>query len=173
MLFGACCTPRSSKTATESAAAMRRAAARNNSSSTPLRWAYSPTGIVCSTSRTSSAPCTCSARKASLHRFSCTSTAASAARHQASVPGFTRRWKSAILAVSVTTGSMTTIERAGSLAMSLSTVRARGKLCDIHGFLPTNTDTSACSNSPRVCPPYSWTSTQFSPVFSWASALDR
>ncbi len=66
------------------------------------------------------------------------------------MPGRTRRWKSDILAVSVTTGSMTIIDRAGSLAMSFSTTRARGKLCDIHGFLPTNTATSACSNSPLV-----------------------
>ena len=34
---------------------------------------------------------------------------------------------------------MTIIERAGSLAISLSTTRARGKLCDIQGFLPMNT----------------------------------
>ena len=69
-----------------------------------------------------------------------TSMAASAARHQASAPGRTRRWKSASFAVSVTTGSMTIIERCGSLAISFSTMRARGKLCDIHGFLPMNTD---------------------------------
>ena len=48
---------------------------------------------------------------------------------------------------------MTIIERSGSLAISRSTTRARGKLCDIQGFLPTNTETSACSNSPRVWPP--------------------
>ena len=71
------------------------------------------------------------------------------------------------------TGSMTIIERAGSLAISLSTVRARGKLCDIQGFLPTKTDTSACSNSPRVCPPYRCASTHASPVFSCANAFDR
>ena len=35
---------------------------------------------------------------------------------------------------------MTIIDRVGSLAMSFSTVRARGKLCDIHGFLPMKTD---------------------------------
>ncbi|CKT08428.1 Uncharacterised protein [Mycobacterium tuberculosis] len=52
--------------------------------------------------------------------------------------------------MSVTTGSITIIDRPGSLAISLSTTRARGKLCDIHGFFPTNTDTSAFSNSPRV-----------------------
>ena len=69
------------------------------------------------------------------------------------MPGLTRRWKSASLAVSVTTGSMTIIDRSGSFAISRSVTRARGKLCDIHGFLPTNTDTSACSNSPRVWPP--------------------
>ncbi|CKQ99253.1 Uncharacterised protein [Mycobacterium tuberculosis] len=97
-----------------------------------------------------STPCTCAARKASLQRFSWTKTAAKAAKHQASQPGCTRRWKSAIFAVSVTTGSITIIDRPGSLAISLSTTRARGKLCDIHGFFPTNTDTSAFSNSPRV-----------------------
>ncbi|SKU17385.1 Uncharacterised protein [Mycobacteroides abscessus subsp. abscessus] len=68
---------------------------------------------------------------------------------------------------------MTIIERCGSLAISLSTTRARGKLCDIHGFFPTKTDTSAYSNSPRVCPPYRFLSIQASPVFSWASALER
>jgi hypothetical protein len=73
-----------------------------------------------------------------------------AARHQASVPGRTRRWRSASLAVSVTTGSITIIDRSGSLEISRSTTRARGKLWDIHGFLPMNTETSACSNSPRV-----------------------
>ncbi len=101
--------------------------------------------------RTVSTPLTCAARNASSNRSSCTSTAASAARHQASVPGRTRRWKSASFAVSVSTGSITIIERAGSLAISLSTTRARGKPCDIHGFFPTNTETSACSKSPRVC----------------------
>ena len=68
---------------------------------------------------------------------------------------------------------MTIIERCGSLAISRRTTRARGKLCDIHGFLPTNTATSACSNSPRVWPPYSCASTHASPVFSWASAFER
>lgn len=75
--------------------------------------------------------------------------------------------------MSVTTGSITISDRFGSLAISLSTTRARGKLCDIHGFLPTNTDTSACSNSPRVWPPYSCASTHASPVFSCANAFDR
>ena len=65
------------------------------------------------------------------------------------------------------------MDLAGSLAMSLSTTRARGKLCDIHGFLPTNTDTSAWSNSPRVWLPYSCASTQCSPVFSCANAFER
>ena len=87
------------------------------------------TGTSRNTSRTGSAPLTCSARNASSQRFSWTSTAASAARHHASVPGRTRRWKSAIFAVSVITGSMTIIERAGSLAISLSTdARARETL---------------------------------------------
>ena len=33
----------------------------------------------------------------------------------------------------------------GSLTIAFSTVRARGKPCDCHGFLPTNIATSACS----------------------------
>lgn len=68
---------------------------------------------------------------------------------------------------------MTIIDRAGSLAISFSTTRARGKLCDIHGFLPTNTATSACSNSPLVWPPYNCPSIQDSPVFSCANAFER
>ena len=79
-------------------------------------------------------------------------TATSAARHQASVPGRTRRWKSASLAVSVDDGVDHDHRALGVLGDLLAaTTRARGKLCDIHGFLPTNTRTSACSNSPRVC----------------------
>ena len=35
-------------------------------------------------------------------------------------------------------------------AISFSVTRARGKPCDCHGFLPTNTATSACSKSPVV-----------------------
>ncbi|MFC5099694.1 hypothetical protein [Kibdelosporangium philippinense] len=45
--------------------------------------------------------------------------------------------------------SITTNDRAGSRSISLSTTRARGKPCDCHGFLPTKTETSACSKSGR------------------------
>ena len=106
-------------------------------------------------------------------RPSCTSTAPMAARHQASVPGRTWRWRSASSAVSVRRGSMTISARAGSRAISFSVVRARGKPCDCHGFLPTKTPTSACSKSPRTWVPSIWPLTQNSPVFSWASALER
>ena len=68
-----------------------------------------------------------------------TSTAPSAARHQASVPGRTCRWKSASSAVSVRRGSITIIDRAGSRAISFSVVRARGRPWLCHGFLPTKT----------------------------------
>ena len=43
--------------------------------------------------------------------------------------------------MSVTTGSITIIDRSGSLEISRSTTRARGKLCDIQGFFPMNTET--------------------------------
>ena len=51
--------------------------------------------------------------------------------------------------------------------------RAWGKLCDCHGFLPTNTATSQCSKSPRTGVPNMRPLTQISPVFSWAMALER
>ena len=71
-------------------------------------------------------------------------------------------------------GRSTISARPGSLAISLSVARARGKPCDCHGFLPTNTATSACSKSPLdAARRSSWPSTQNSPVFSWASALER
>ena len=76
-------------------------------------------------------------------------TATSAARHQASVPGRTARWKSASSAVSVRRGSMTISARSGSRAISLSVVRACGMPWDCHGFLPMKSATSACSMSPR------------------------
>ncbi len=60
---------------------------------------------------------------------------------------------SAIAAVSLRRGSITTMQRFGSAAISLRTGRARGNECDCHGFLPTNTTTSARSKSPFVCPP--------------------
>ena len=68
---------------------------------------------------------------------------------------------------------MTMSERAGSLAMLRSVSRACGKLCDCHGFLPTNTATSQCSKSPRTGVPSISPLTHASPVFSCAIALDR
>ena len=47
--------------------------------------------------------------------------------------------------ISVRRGSTTISVRAGSLAISLRILRACGKPCDCHGFLPQNTATSACS----------------------------
>ena len=76
-------------------------------------------------------------------------------------------------AVSVRRGSMTTIDRFGSRAISFSVVRACGMPCDCHGFLPTNRATSQCSKSPRIGVPNILPFTQISPVFSWASALLR
>ena len=57
-------------------------------------------------------------------------------------PGATWRWKSASSAVSVTAGSITTIERCSSLAIAFNVVRACGMLWLIHGFLPTKKATS-------------------------------
>ena len=70
-------------------------------------------------------------------------------------------------------GSITIIDRSGSLAIALSVVRACGIPWLIHGFLPTNSATSQCSNSPRTGVPSMWPLTSASPVFSWAMALDR
>ena len=70
-------------------------------------------------------------------------------------------------------GSITIIERAGSLAIAFSVVRAWGMPWLIHGFLPTNRATSQCSNSPRTGVPSIRPLTHASPVFSWAMALDR
>ena len=106
-------------------------------------------------------------------RSSSTSTAPSAARHQASVPGRTWRWRSARSAVSVRRGSRTIIERAGSRAISLRVVRARAMPWLCHGFLPTKSATSASSKSPRTWVPSILPLTQNSPVFSWASAFER
>ena len=50
--------------------------------------------------------------------------------------------------------------------------RALWKPCDCHGFLPTKTATSACSKSGEGRPPVRRPSTQNSPVFSCASALE-
>jgi hypothetical protein len=48
-------------------------------------------------------------------------------------------------AVSLRRGSITIKVRSGSLAISFSTNRARGKPWDCHGFFPQNTATCACS----------------------------
>ena len=50
--------------------------------------------------------------------------------------------------------------------------RARWKPCDCQGFLPTKTATSVCSKSPRTPVPNITCSTQNSPVFSCANALE-
>ena len=100
-------------------------------------------------------------------------TATIAASSQASRPGATWRWKSASSAVSVTRGSITTIERCSSLAIAFNVVRACGMLWLIHGFLPTKKATSHSSNSPRTALPNMAPFTQISPLFSWAMALLR
>ena len=63
--------------------------------------------------------------------------------------------------------------RAGSAAMAFSVTRARGIECECQGFLPRNSATSQCSKSARVAVPMTRSETQNSPVFSWASALER
>jgi hypothetical protein len=89
------------------------------------------------------------------------------------VPGRTCRWRSASSAVSVRRGSITMSVRAGSRDSSCSVTRARGIECECHGFLPRNSATSQCSKSARVVEPIMRCPTQNSPVFSWASALER
>ena len=73
-----------------------------------------------------------------------------AATQKASVPGRTCKKWSASSAVLVRRGSITTIERSGSLAIWRRTRRASGKPWLFHGFLPKNTATSVCSQSARV-----------------------
>ena len=157
------------------APAIRRAAARTSSSSTPQRCRVAPAtstrreaggdlvepgGVLGEPGRVARGPPAPARRPAR--------------------PGTRRRCRAGpaggsrpASAVSVRRGSMTIIARSGSLAISLSTVRARGKPWDCHGFLPTKTATSACSKSPRMWPPNILPFTQNSPVFSWASAFDR
>ena len=81
---------------------------------------------------------------------------------------------SASSAVSVRRGSTTMSVLAGSFAMAFSVTRAWGKEWECHGFLPRKNATSQCSKSARIIavPNIRW-ATQNSPVFSWASALDR
>ena len=146
--------PRSSNAATLDAAAMRRAVARR---SVLVDAAHRRVVGDATRRRTSPrcrrSPTVCSASHDRATRPSCTSTATSAARHHASVPGRTARWKSASSAVSLRRGSMTISARSGSRAISLSVVRAWGRPCDCHGFLPMNSATSACSMSPRTIVP--------------------
>ena len=73
---------------------------------------------------------------------------------------------SAISAVLVRLGSMTIIDRSGSLAISLRTLRASGNPWLFQGFLPRKMVTSECSMSARVWARYSRASTKASPVFS-------
>ena len=77
-------------------------------------------------------------------------------------------------AVSVRRGSTTTSVRAGSFAISFSVTRACGMEWDCQGFLPRKRATSQCAKSARIMavPNMRW-ATQNSPVFSWASALER
>ncbi len=159
--------------ATLDADAMRRAARRIRSGSRSHTAAYASMSTAARTGSMSSRPTVCSASQRRSASSSCTITAPSAARHQASVPGRSARWKSASSAVSVRRGSSTTMDRSGSRAIAFNVVRACGKLCDCHGFLPTKTATSACSMSPRTKPPRILPLTQNSPVFSCASAFER
>jgi len=134
---GACSAPRSSNEPPRSRRLrMRRAAVLISSSSTPHRFAYSADG----TSRNRRAPArlavTCSARSASLHGSSCTRTAAE--RSQT-----TRRRSRAARVYNVRPSSRVGDHRfdddaatARILGLLVSTVRARGKLCDIQGFFP-------------------------------------
>ncbi len=100
--FGACWTPRSSNTATLSAAAIRRAARADQLLVDAAALRVVADRHLARTSRApASKPFACSSRNAWSTRSSWTSVPTSAARHHASVPGRTRRWKSASFAVSV------------------------------------------------------------------------
>ncbi len=132
------------------AAAIRRAVARTVGSGTPHASQYSAIGSAAKCGSTSSSPSACAASHSLARSCSWTSTPTSAPSSHASVPGLTWRWMSAISAVSVRRGSTTIRQRAGSFAISRSVVRARGMLCENHGFLPRNSATSQCSKSARV-----------------------
>ena len=123
---------------------------------------------------TSSSPSACAPSQSRAIRSSCTSTPSIAASSQASVPGFTWRWMSASSAVSVRRGSTTMRQRAGSFAISRRVTRARGMLCECHGFLPRkNADLAVLEVGARVAAEHLALATQNSPVFSCASALER
>ena len=95
----------------------------------PRRWrSSSVTSIDLKRASTSSRPLACSVSQASACRPSWTTIATIAASSQRHGPGATWRWKSASSAVSVTRGSITTIDRSGSLAIALRVVRAWGML---------------------------------------------
>ena len=145
--------PRSSKVETLSAAAMRRAAARISCSSTPHSCGAVAHGHVDAALR---AHCVCTVRvrrpgtrdRRGPPERSCR---AAAARHQASVPGPRSQVEVGQLGGLGPDGiEHDQRSRSGSRAISRRVTRARGKLCDCHGFLPTNTATSECSKSPLV-----------------------
>ncbi len=81
---------------------------------------------------------------------------------------------SASSAVSVRRGSTTMSVRPSSAAICFSVTRAWGMECECQGFFPRNIATSQCSKSDRMAgTPNIRSVTQNSPVFSWASALER
>ena len=106
-------------------------------------------------------------------RSSCTSTPISAASSQASVPGFTWRWMSAISAVSVRRGS-TTIRAALGILRDLAQRHARARdavreprVLAEEERRPRSARSRRASSRRSSC-----SATQNSPVFSCASALE-
>ena len=150
---GACWMPRSSKIDTLAAARDARGRPRaRRSSATPARRAVRGDVDRARARRaTSSSPTACSASQPSVeqvlldeHREQ---RGQAATRRCPGAPaGGCRPARRSRCAA----GRSTISARSGSLAISFSIVRARGKPCDCHGFLPTNTATSACSKSPVV-----------------------
>ena len=165
--------PKSSATATLSARARRAVAARTSCSSTPQSSQYLATSIPLKTFAISSKPSVFFATQSFLYKASWMRIATIADKRNASEPGLTCKKKSARSAVSVRRTSTTTIERFGSLAISFNVVRACGKPCVCHGFLPIKKATSVFAMSPRTPVPNIFPLTQNSPVFSCASALER
>ena len=154
--------------------AIRRAAARISSSSTPQRAAYSATGT---------------ARKRGEHRLGPVRVLGEErvvdepllhdrAEQRREAPGVGAGAHPQVEVghlggLGARPGRSRSARARGPWRSRAASTRARGKLCDCHGFLPMNTATSACSKSPRVWPPYSCESTNHSPIFSCASALER
>ena len=135
--------------------------------------AYSATATSRSAARTAGKPVVRRSRKTRSSFPSRTRTERIAARRKASVPGWTRRWRSAIAADSVRFGSITTSRLAGSAAILFSVSRAFRIPCACQGFVPIRRTSSASSTASvtwQVCRPKSRPFTQKSPVFSWASA---